>query len=84
MHQRVCAQASRRSSDIRFVTHRIAPSSDPDGLSALPEISSDHTLQVTRGDVAPQLNQYDRRHRSRQAAFLLEELEAHITECEKL
>ncbi|MET4598458.1 hypothetical protein ABIA73_002181 [Stenotrophomonas sp. 2694] len=34
-------------------------------------------------DAPPHLNHYDRRHRSRQAAFLLEKLEAHITECEK-
>lgn len=29
------------------------------------------------------LNRFDREHRSKQAAFLLEKLEAHITECEK-
>jgi hypothetical protein len=29
------------------------------------------------------LNRFDREHRSKQATFLLEKLEAHITECEK-
>lgn len=29
------------------------------------------------------LNRFDREHRSKQAAFLLEKLETHIAECEK-
>ena len=40
-------------------------------------------LQWLRDARPGALNRFDREHRSKQAAFLLEKLEAHITECEK-